>query len=385
MPTSPLHGLNLVQPDSPADSTAAAAGAQADLLAAHHFPDLAAQLDLWSTLNFQSDDRASGQSPALGDDRDEDDGEPDGPGPASLEGHVNAVNPAPTATISSSSSSTTRKTNLTSSSTATAAKGNETAAAPAQLAFPATIPSLQPGTDVNAILASFGIDPYLVPQVPTHQTPASASLAQLIAAYPFAHPPFLPSHLQTQSQNAVPPSALSNAPGVQQQQQQQQRTNPDAKKARTRKTSLAVDPSLTLDEAPEDISTPTSPTSPTSSLSTPSTQHPNQNITPAEDKRKRNTAASARFRMKKKEREAALEKRAAELESRVSALERECEGLRRENGWLKGLVIGVTGASQGAVVQGLPQQQQQQQQGQQNQQAAAPGKRKRDEVEVEAA
>jgi len=66
-------------------------------------------------------------------------------------------------------------------------------------------------------------------------------------------------------------------------------------------------------------------------------------LTPAEDKRRRNTAASARFRMKKKEREVALEKKSKELEIRVTELERECEGLRRENGWLKGLVVGVTG------------------------------------------
>lgn len=76
-------------------------------------------------------------------------------------------------------------------------------------------------------------------------------------------------------------------------------------------------------------------------------------VSAAEDKRRRNTAASARFRLKKKEREAALEGRAKELEGRVSELERECEGLRRENGWLKGLVVGVTGAaSQGPPATG---------------------------------
>jgi hypothetical protein len=68
-------------------------------------------------------------------------------------------------------------------------------------------------------------------------------------------------------------------------------------------------------------------------------------LNPAEDKRRRNTAASARFRLKKKEREAALEKKAKELEVKVSELEKECEGLRRENGWLKGLVVGVTGVA----------------------------------------
>jgi hypothetical protein len=80
---------------------------------------------------------------------------------------------------------------------------------------------------------------------------------------------------------------------------------------------------------------------------------PNSHLSPAEDKRRRNTAASARFRLKKKEREAALEGKAKELETKVNELERECEGLRRENGWLKGLVVGVTGAAQGPTGTGL--------------------------------
>jgi len=40
-----------------------------------------------------------------------------------------------------------------------------------------------------------------------------------------------------------------------------------------------------------------------------------------------------------------MERRCRELEGRVGELERECEGLRRENGWLKGLVVGVTGVN----------------------------------------
>jgi len=65
-------------------------------------------------------------------------------------------------------------------------------------------------------------------------------------------------------------------------------------------------------------------------------------LTAAEDKRRRNTAASARFRAKKKEREAVMEGKAKDLEDRVIELERECESLRKENAWLKGLVLGTT-------------------------------------------
>ena len=88
------------------------------------------------------------------------------------------------------------------------------------------------------------------------------------------------------------------------------------------------------------MTAPSSPASP-SAVDSPGSS---DGVTAVEDKRRRNTAASARFRLKKKEREAALERRAKELEERVAELERECEGLRRENGWLKGLVVGVTGA-----------------------------------------
>ncbi|GAA6038927.1 hypothetical protein JCM8097_000578 [Rhodosporidiobolus ruineniae] len=58
-----------------------------------------------------------------------------------------------------------------------------------------------------------------------------------------------------------------------------------------------------------------------------------------EDKRRRNTAASARFRVKKKQREQALEQTAKELRDRVAALEKEVDTLRTENGWLRGLIV----------------------------------------------
>jgi hypothetical protein len=46
-------------------------------------------------------------------------------------------------------------------------------------------------------------------------------------------------------------------------------------------------------------------------------------------KRRRNTAASARFRMKKKEREQALERHAKELEERLGRMERDMDSLRK--------------------------------------------------------
>lgn len=57
-----------------------------------------------------------------------------------------------------------------------------------------------------------------------------------------------------------------------------------------------------------------------------------------EDKRKRNTAASARFRIKKKQREQALEKSAKEMHDKVTALENRIATLETENKWLKSLV-----------------------------------------------
>ena len=62
-----------------------------------------------------------------------------------------------------------------------------------------------------------------------------------------------------------------------------------------------------------------------------------------EDKRRRNTAASARFRVKKKQREQALEKAAKELSDKTSALEARIGQLETENRWLRNLVTEKTG------------------------------------------
>ena len=69
-----------------------------------------------------------------------------------------------------------------------------------------------------------------------------------------------------------------------------------------------------------------------------------------EDKRRRNTAASARFRVKKKQREANLEKTNKELNDRNSALQSKVTQLELENKWLKDLVIEKKGASTQAEV-----------------------------------
>jgi len=58
-----------------------------------------------------------------------------------------------------------------------------------------------------------------------------------------------------------------------------------------------------------------------------------------EDKRRRNTAASARFRVKKKQREQALEKSAKDMSDKVSALENRINQLQTENKWLKNLIV----------------------------------------------
>lgn len=58
-----------------------------------------------------------------------------------------------------------------------------------------------------------------------------------------------------------------------------------------------------------------------------------------EDKRRRNTAASARFRIKKKQREQEMEKNAKMLQEKVQGLESKVSQLEMENKWLRNLVV----------------------------------------------
>ena len=173
--------------------------------------------------------------------------------------------------------------------------------APASPISDTAFPTSSPNFDISNVIPGFN---------PANASPSSlllgSSLAQLLALQNAAFAPF--------------PNAAESA--IKQNDSSSYNAN---KRPRTRKTSAS-----TVDESePPHNSTP---------------------LTAAEDKRRRNTAASARFRQKKKEREAALESKAKELELKVTELERECEALRRENGWLKGLVVGVTGAAQQPTV-----------------------------------
>jgi len=62
-------------------------------------------------------------------------------------------------------------------------------------------------------------------------------------------------------------------------------------------------------------------------------------IAAEDDKRRRNTAASARFRVKKKQRESALEDTVRELNGKLEKLEKELEATKVENNFLRDLVI----------------------------------------------
>lgn len=58
-----------------------------------------------------------------------------------------------------------------------------------------------------------------------------------------------------------------------------------------------------------------------------------------EDKRRRNTLASARFRAKKKMREQAMEKDHKEMTAKMEKMENRIKELELENKWLRGLVV----------------------------------------------
>lgn len=317
MAPSNLQGLNIVHP-APTPNPYLS---DQDLLSVPPFHDLSAQLDLWTNLNFQSDE------PLIPKDRHSADKRRD--------------------SAAGSSEEDSDKYNLPTDeelqNTGKIAEAASHENVVTGTIVPPPTPVQQQSTaipqfnnfDIGSLLASFGMDPFHVNsslQMPPPPAPAAAnsavpSLAQLLSYHASQNltPLSIPSAPSASSQqsSSTPQTSSASASSAS--------SNPAPKRARTSRSASVEQ---------NDVSEPGSPEA---------EKYGSTPLTAAEDKRRRNTAASARFRLKKKEREAALEKKSKELEVRVSELEKECEALRRENGWLKGLVVGVTGA--GAVQQ----------------------------------
>lgn len=96
---------------------------------------------------------------------------------------------------------------------------------------------------------------------------------------------------------------------------------------------------------PSAYSLPATHASPSSFSQTPQSHKQEEDAKAAaeEDKRRRNTAASARFRVKKKQREQALEKSQKELMDRLAAAEKKVKELEKENALLRSLFPGQNG------------------------------------------
>jgi len=149
--------------------------------------------------------------------------------------------------------------------------------------------------------------------------PAGSDL--LDADFNFADLPGLPSILSTNANDISPVSPTSTYNLLQQKQTHalplQSPITPTAPYSK-RKLSDFQDPSLSMEERTR--------------------------VAAEEDKRRRNTAASARFRVKKKQREQTLEKTAKEMTDKAGVLEKRVQELEMENRWLKGLITETNGA-----------------------------------------
>lgn len=153
--------------------------------------------------------------------------------------------------------------------------------------------------DYSAILQQPGLSDQHLHQPPAVQT-APNTLTQFSHETTFAVPPSIPAPAPaTHSQPSTPATATFPMNPIQ----------PVAK----RKSSIMESASP---ESLEDAS----------------------RLAAEEDKRRRNTAASARFRIKKKQREQALEKSAKDMADKVQQLEMKINQLEMENKWLKNLI-----------------------------------------------
>ncbi|KAI0665985.1 hypothetical protein C8Q78DRAFT_932462, partial [Trametes maxima] len=308
MAPSNLQGLNIVHPVQPPNPYLT----DADLLSVPPFPDLNAQLDLWTNLNFQSDEPLVSSRPGDSVQKEGRDGKRNSLDEGS-EDDPDRYNDADDDLQRSGIAETQAHENVVMGTVLPPTGSVHSAQSQAGDAGAHQLPPF----DLNSLLAGFGIDPFMAPQAaPTPPAALPSSPANTIAQ-------LLSMHASSFRTGPVTPA---NAPSASAQSPQQQQAGTTTKRARTARNSVS---------SPSDVSQAASPADGNEDKS--SSGAP---LTAAEDKRRRNTAASARFRLKKKEREAALERKAKELEVRVGELEKECEALRRENGWLKGLVVG---------------------------------------------
>ncbi|EFQ98814.1 regulatory protein Cys-3 [Nannizzia gypsea CBS 118893] len=179
--------------------------------------------------------------------------------------------------------------------------------------------------DMNyvGILNDFNISnfPYFQPQPQT--VPVQST------TYPSAQP--LPAN-----------TPLPQSSPIYQQQQQQQQHQQQQQQQHQR---LQSQPQLQA-PPPQPAVTQSQPaTVPSKRKSDATTTSEADRLAQEEDKRRRNTAASARFRIKKKEREKNLEKTVKEVTSKNTALESRVSQLEMENRWLRNLIVEKNGSA----------------------------------------
>ncbi|KAI5784608.1 hypothetical protein EDC01DRAFT_201955 [Geopyxis carbonaria] len=174
-----------------------------------------------------------------------------------------------------------------------------------------------------------------------------------------------PEHTQQLSTVSTSPATPAAPPATIQQQNANARAPPPSKPAVLALPTASIHPQTTPDAtvtpqqisptmlSPRELSTSelspfagdfsTSSSPQTSPTPKPEYAHlsiqEQAHLAAEEDKRRRNTAASARFRIKKKQRDQALERQTKEMADQVSGLEKKITQLELENRWLRNLLV----------------------------------------------
>ena len=167
-----------------------------------------------------------------------------------------------------------------------------------------------------------------VPFSPVQTSTFSASNAQIAQPSPINYA----IHPELQAQMAQAPATSPSATAKSSSAKRPR--SAASKKPRSKQGSIDKTPKVdTLkSESPKgtDSITPVSPTQ--------DNLDEDEQVSVEEDKRRRNTAASARFRVRKKQREQVMEKVAKEMTEKCTVLEDRIKELEKENALLKGLL-----------------------------------------------